>query len=195
MASIDSDQRYHPNPEILVPINGDFAGKDIVSISQFDQKSLDLLFSTAHQMEMRLVSKQIPPLLHGVVIISVGNVNFDRNRFCFESAALRLGTPSSLYIETPSSDDPYFDYRVLDIKAASPDIILISEQSGEMILRVAKALRSVEKVTPIINKSVIEKVNHADDPRWLHYDEETNGLPVSMALLALVLGKIEEKIR
>lgn len=192
MTSPDSDQRFHSNPELLVPIDGIFAGKDILSVSQFDQRSFDKLFSVVEQMEQILRTQTTSTLLRGVVIISVfDKMNISaktiKTRFAFESSILRLGGSSPLYQELPAIDDPYFDYRILDIKGAMPDAIIITHPDEDLILRAASVLRSTQGIIPLINAGVFDNVAE-DNPLFAQLE---NGLAPREALLAMVLGKIK----
>ena len=63
MVSPDSELRYRPNPELLPSINGDFTGKDIVSLTQFDRTSIGILLSEAARMEAGLSNGAIPQVL------------------------------------------------------------------------------------------------------------------------------------
>lgn len=194
MTSVDSDRRFHAS-ELSTPLNGEFSGKDILSLAQFDRVSRDLLFTYAHQMELSLAAKQIPQSLRGTVVISFVPENEIKsaaltNRVSFEAAALRMGAKNTLTTPLPNSKSPYFDSDILNIVGSLPDIILLNDPTQRIARRILKALRTIPERAPLINSAVFEPSNRfRDDPRWGHYRDSTNGLPTKMALLALVLRK------
>lgn len=192
MVSPDSGQRFHPGPELLVPIEGNFAGKDVLSMTQFDQTSLDRLSSVTARMKETLRTRTTPAILQGVIIISAFdemsiNKNTIKSRLPFESSVLRLGGPNPIHQELPRADDPEFDYKILDIKAASPDAVIITHPQEEFVLRVASVFRSVRGITPLINARVFESVDRNSALAELLED----GVALRMALLGLVLDKVK----
>ena len=171
---------FGPNGISTKPLNGIFAGKDILTIEQLDQKSFDRLNSQVELLEELLQGYRRSTLLRHVIVVSavdsmaIGNYQGTvRKRFPFEAAVSRLGG-KILNQELPSPEDPMFDYKILDIKASLPDAVLISHPNQELVQRAANVFQGTIGKIPIINTSIFE------DPKV-----ETCG-----ALVALTLGKI-----
>jgi len=159
MTSPDSDQRFHSNPELLVPIEGDFAGKDILSMSQFSRRSLERLFDVSGQIEGYLETDSVPRLLDGAHAALIFAEPSTRTRGSFGSAVLHLGGYEPLtdpYLKLfPNIEDPEFDFRILDYKAVLGDgglIVMRHPQEGA-VRKAAEVLRDVapKVVVPIIN--------------------------------------------
>ncbi len=152
MVSPDSDSRYHPHPESLPPINGDFTGKDIVSLTQFDRTSIEILFSEAAKMEANLNKGTVPQVLNGKAMFSCFSEASTRTRLSFESAHLRLGGDQPLQgPNLPRLEDPYFDYDVSSL-TYYPDVIVLRHPESGSSLRASEAIReSGGRVVPVIN--------------------------------------------
>ena len=154
MPSPDSDQRFHPGHELLVSINGDFAGKDVISMSQFDRRSLKRLFDVSEQMERHPETDFTPELLKGTGVALIFAESSTRTSGSFASAVLRLGGSPLESKDFPRVEDPEFDYVVLDYKSLCRDGIIVMRHPQEgAVKKAAEVLRSVvpEIVVPIIN--------------------------------------------
>lgn len=155
MVSPDSDQRFHPNPELLIPIEGNFSGKDILSLDQFDQVSLEKLFMVTEKMQASLKNREIPPLLNGiqVALIFADSAISIRTRMSFGAAVAYLGGNKYNQDNFRLVEDPLFEKNVLDYKAKIGDgglIVMRHSQEGAVIYA-AGILRSVPTNVPIVN--------------------------------------------
>ncbi len=140
--------------ELLPPINGDFTGKDILSMSQFDRRSLERLFDVSEEMERYLETDSTPELLRGTSVALIFTEGSTRTRGSFASAVLHLGGSPLWSTDFPEVEDPEFDYNVLDSKAVCRDGLIVMRHSQEgAVKKAAEVLRSVfpEIVVPIIN--------------------------------------------
>lgn len=154
MASPDSDQRFHPGPELLVPIEGDFAGKDILSMSQFDRASLEKLFIVSERMEQYLQTNSVPRLLEGTQIGLIFAEGSTRTSGSFRHAALKLGGDTLRSETFPMIERQEFDYKVLDFKVfCRGGLIVIRHPQEGAVAKAAEVLGSTypEIVVPIIN--------------------------------------------
>ena len=95
-----------------------------------------------------------------------------------------------LDLEPPQNDDPYFDYRILDIAACRPDIVIMDGPEEETIFKTAGILRMIRNHIPIINARAVEETMREGDARFANLGQ-MRASPTCMALLALVLGKIK----
>ena len=160
MVSPDSDQRFHPNPELLTPINDDFSGKDILSTSQLNRESFEMLFGVSELMERDLTADSTKALLTGIstAAIFVDTSASFRTRGSFVSAISHLGGLSPLTEPYPhlfpKTDDPAFDFKILAYKATCTDGLIIMRHSQEgAVKKASEVLREVypEVIVPIIN--------------------------------------------
>lgn len=154
MVSPDSEQRFHPGPELLIPIDGNFEGKDIISMKQFDRRSLERLFEVSEQVEEYLETDSVPALLDGTIVGMIFAEPSTRTHRSFESAVLYLGGSLLNSRDFPKLEDPRFDYKVLDHKAFCHDGIIVLRHPQEgAVMKAAEVLRNVypEIVVPIIN--------------------------------------------
>lgn len=150
MASPDSDQRFHPNPELLVPINGDFAGKDIISLDQFDAESLEYLFQITDKLKPVGQLGWPLKLLDGQVITLLFYEPSSRTRGSFDAATKQLGG-QTVVIENPQqfssvSKGETFEDAIRTFESYGDAIVLRHPETGSA-LRAAKAAEFV----PIIN--------------------------------------------
>lgn len=150
MVSPDSDFRYHSNPELLPLINGDFTGKDIISLDQFDPESLEHLFQVTDKLKP--VGQEGWPLklLDGRVIILLFYEPSSRTRGSFDAAAKQLGG-QTVVVENPQqfssvSKGETFDDTIRTFEAFGDAIILRHPETGSAL----KAARTAEFI-PIIN--------------------------------------------
>lgn len=84
----DYVQRYTPQR-----IHGDFTGKHIVTVEQFERQDLDALFGVAHQLRRRVVShdRAVTGLAAGRVMASLFFEASTRTDISFQAAMRRLG--------------------------------------------------------------------------------------------------------
>lgn len=92
------EQETAPNPPEM--ISGNFKGKDILSMDQFDTKSLDVLFDVTD--EMKIIGKNAKPskILEGQQAILIFYEASTRTRVSFELAMKQLGGDATV-IENP----------------------------------------------------------------------------------------------
>lgn len=150
MVSPDSELRYHQNPELLVPINGDFAGKDVISLDQFDPKSLEYLFQVTDKLKP--VGQEGWPLklLDGVVVTLLFYEPSSRTRGSFDAATKQLGG-QTIVVENPQqfssvSKGETFEDTIRTFEAYGDAIVLRHPETGSAL----KAAGAAEFV-PIIN--------------------------------------------
>ncbi len=75
----------------LRKINGDFAGKDIVSLEQFSAADLRMLFDLTHEMKQIAINKEPSQLLAGHIISLLFFEPSSRTFSSFVAAVKRLG--------------------------------------------------------------------------------------------------------
>lgn len=154
MVSPDSDQRFHPGPELLVPIEGNFAGKDVLSMSQFDRASLEILFDVSEQMERQLEANSVPKLLEGIQIGLIFAEASTRTSGSFGSVVLNLGGKFLRSDDFPRVENPKFVFKVIELKVLCQGGIIVMRHPQEgAVVKAAEVLRSTypEIVVPIIN--------------------------------------------
>lgn len=84
----DYVQRYTPQR-----IHGDFTGKHIVTVEQFERQDLEMLFGVAHQLRRRVVAHDtsVADLATGRVMASLFFESSTRTDISFQAAMRRLG--------------------------------------------------------------------------------------------------------
>jgi len=81
------DRRRGP----AVPAPAGFAGRDVLSMSQYSRDDLEWLFRTADEMHDRLAIGAVAPELKGRILVSAFFERSTRTRMVHETAMLRLG--------------------------------------------------------------------------------------------------------
>lgn len=150
MASPDSDTRFHPTPEILVPISSDFAGKDIIFLEQFNRESLNHVFEATSAMK-ELAQRDLPPdhILRGVRVVLLFYEPSSRTRASFDAATKVLGG-QTIVVENPQafssvSKGETLEDTIRTYQAYSDIIVLRHPEQGA-------AMRAAEVAdVPIIN--------------------------------------------
>ena len=150
MITPDSDSRYHPNPELPPPINGDFAGKHIVSLDQFNPKSLEHLFHVTDKLKPVGQDGWPLKLLDGQVITLLFYEPSSRTRASFEAATKQLGG-QTIVVENPQafssvSKGETFEDTIRTFESYGDAIVLRHPETG-FALKAADAAEFV----PIIN--------------------------------------------
>lgn len=95
--SIESLKSSHPEPE---KINGNFAGKDILSMDQFDTKSIEILFEHADRMKPIADNAESSEILKGKQAVMIYYEASTRTRVSFQVAMNQLGG-DPIIIENP----------------------------------------------------------------------------------------------
>lgn len=129
-------------------IGGNFEGKSILSLDQFDRESIDLVFQHAGCMG-EMVQKCMPSeILTGNIVSCLILEPSTRTHFSFLSAVKRLGggTISVTDIDPPKVSSCDFEKMVLDAAACS-DIIVIRHSEIGSAARTAEISQGI----PVIN--------------------------------------------
>jgi aspartate carbamoyltransferase len=135
---------------ILSPINSDFKDKDIVSLEQFDQKSILKLFK--HTDELKEIGQKGLPsdILAGKIVVLLFYEPSSRTRGSFDAAAKQLGG-QTIVVENPQqfssvSKGETFEDTIKVFEAYSDVIVLRHPEKGA-------AVKAAEAATlvPIVN--------------------------------------------
>lgn len=94
MSDIERDHRELPRGIEL--IKGDYSGKHVVSLRQFDPESISLLFEITDRMRTAELREFVPGLLEGKHILLLFYEPSSRTRVSFDSAAQHLGARLSV---------------------------------------------------------------------------------------------------
>src|SRR5437868_10210197 len=135
--------------DVIQKINGDFKGKDIVSLDQFSVEDLGILFSLTRKMKEIAVHNQASSLLAGYIVSLLFFEPSSRTFGSFAAAVKRLGG-QTLEIQNPEtvssvSKGESFEDTIRTFEAYSDAIVLRHRQAGSA--RIAAEVASV----PIIN--------------------------------------------
>jgi aspartate carbamoyltransferase catalytic subunit len=138
------------NRNELAMINGDFRGKDIVSLNQFTLEDIQLLFPVIHQMKQMAVNHEPSSLLAGHIISLLFFEPSSRTFSSFSAAVKRLGG-QTIEIQNPEivssvSKGESFEDTIRVFEAYSSALVLRHPQPGSALA----AARSAEFV-PVIN--------------------------------------------
>ena len=130
-------------------INGNFKGKDILSLDQFDSVSLGRLFDATAQTKKLLEERKTPKLLQGSIVSLYFDEPSTRTRASFGSATKRLGG-TTIEMGNPQSPNNVTGesfYKVVSTCKACSDIIVIRHpQTGA-----AEKATDISKTIPVIN--------------------------------------------
>src|SRR5579883_1874497 len=134
----------------LRKINGDFAGKDIVSLEQFSAADLRMLFDLTHEMKQIAINKEPSQLLAGHIISLLFFEPSSRTFSSFVAAVKRLGG-QTIEIQNPEMTASIykgesFEDTIRVLEAYSDAIVLRHRTSGAA-KRAADAAESI----PVIN--------------------------------------------
>ncbi len=143
MAAINS-------PSTLAKINGNFYQKDILSLSQFDQKSINYLFDVARQMRFIAKNALSSDILKGTISTLIFYEPSSRTRGSFDAAIKQLGG-QTVVVENPQqfssvSKGETFEDTIRVFESYCDAIVIRHPQAGSA-LKAAK----VAKFIPIIN--------------------------------------------
>ncbi len=134
----------------ILPIESNYLGKDIVSISQFDQDSILKLFNSVASVK-EAGQKGLPlPLLDGKIIVLLFYEPSSRTRSSFDAAAKQLGG-QTIVVENPQqfssvSKGETFEDTIRVFEAYCDIIVLRHPELGA-----AKRAAETAKFVPIIN--------------------------------------------
>jgi len=134
----------------LRKINGDFAGKDIISLDQFSAADLHILFNLTREMKRIAVNKEPSRLLAGHIISLLFFEPSSRTFGSFAAAVKRLGG-QTIEIQNPETTASIykgesFEDTIRVLEAYSDAIVLRHRTSGAA-KRAADAAESI----PVIN--------------------------------------------
>ncbi len=141
-----------PTPEFNLPrIDGDFEGKHIVSLEQFDINSLDYLFYQVPTMKEIALDRQESHLLKGDIVTHVFYEPSTRTRVSFQASVEQLGG-RAIIVENPQafssvSKGESFEDTIRTLAAYCDAIVLRHPEEGFA----KKAAEVVNGIIPIIN--------------------------------------------
>lgn len=134
--------------EVLIPINGDFFLKDIISLDQFDRKSIEFLFRQATKIK-KTPTKKLLKILSGKVI---GLLFFEPSTRTFSSnsaAVKRLGG------QTVEQQNPMQNSSVVKGETIEDTTMMMSQYVDAIVMRHFQVgtLKKVAEVAdiPVIN--------------------------------------------
>lgn len=109
----------------LVPekINGNFKGKDILSMEQFDLASIDRLFKVTREMSETAKNARPPQILSGNTIALVFCEPSSRTRLSFDAATKKLGGQTITFNEDPQQFSPVVDRKVFEAKIQTIEVL------------------------------------------------------------------------
>ena len=184
--------------ERLIPIAGDFFLKDIVSLDQFDQKSIELLFHQVSKIK-KTPTKKLLKILSGKIIALLFFEPSTRT-FSSNSAAIkRLGG------QTIEHQNPMQNSSVVKGETIEDTIMMIEQYSDAIVIRHPQ-VGTAEKVAkvadiPIVNAgdgvgehptqalldmfTVYEKYQHLDHLKGLLVGDLLNGRTVHSTIKGL----------
>lgn len=132
---------------MLQPIKGYFRGKDIVSLDQFDRKSIELLFKSVLKIKKtqpeKLV-KTLPGKVVGLLFFEPSTRTFSSN----SSAAKRLGA-ATIEHQNPSTNSSVVKGETIE------DTIKIMEQYSDAIVIRHPQVGTAEKVAGVADVPII----------------------------------------
>lgn len=131
-------------------IKGDFVHKNILSLSQFDRKSLDLLFATTRKIITKCKQNKCPQSLAGKIITLLFFEPSSRTFSSFSSAIKRLGGQTVEYqnpMETSSAVKGESLADTIRVFESYSDLIVIRHQTEGTAQAAAEAAR----FAPIVN--------------------------------------------
>ncbi len=147
MTSLHEQQRPLSGPE---KINGNFRGKDILSMDQFDTRSLNLLFDVTRNMREIAVNAEPCDVLKGKQAVLLFYEPSSRTRGSFDAAMKQLGG-QTIVIEDPQHFSSVAKGETLEdtirtFEAYSDLIVLRHDKTGSL----QKAADIAESV-PLVN--------------------------------------------
>ncbi|MEK7177646.1 MAG: aspartate carbamoyltransferase [Patescibacteria group bacterium] len=184
--------------EVLIPINGDFFLKDVISLDQFDRRSVEKVFSKAAKIK-KTSSKELLKILSGKVI---GLLFFEPSTRTFSSnsaAVKRLGG------QTVEHQNPMQTSSVVKGETIE-DTTMMMEQYVDAIVMRHPQVGTLEKVAevadiPVINAgdgigehptqalldmfTIYEKHGHLDNIKGLMVGDLLNGRTVHSLIKGL----------
>lgn len=136
------------NKEKLIPIRGDFFLKDIVSLDQFDQKSIELLFRQVIKIK-KTSTKKLLKILSGKIVALLFFEPSTRTFSSNSSAVKRLGG------QTIEHQNPMQNSSVIKGETIEDTIKMIEQYSDAIVIRyplvgTAKKAAKVADI-PVIN--------------------------------------------
>ncbi len=136
--------------EVLQPINGDYRGKDIVSLEQFSADDLQILFTLTQHMKRIALNNEPSQLLAGMLISLLFFEPSSRTFGSFAAAVKRLGG-QTLEMQNPEMVSSIykgesFEDTIRVFEAYADAIVLRHYQVGA-----AKRAAQASETVPIIN--------------------------------------------
>jgi len=136
--------------DTLVPIDGDFKGRDIISLDQFSQDDLHKIFTLTQTMKHIAVHNEPATLLAGTLTALLFYEPSSRTFSSFAAAVKRLGG-QTLDIQSPETvtsvyKGETFEDTIRVFEAYSDAIVLRHKQAGA-----AKQTADAAEFVPVIN--------------------------------------------
>lgn len=186
----------------LNKINGDFKGKDIISLDQFSQKDIKILFSLVPKMREIAIKAMPSKIIAGKIIVLLFYEPSSRTFGSFSTAVKQIGgqTVEILNPQQFSSvvKGETFEDTIRVFEAYSDAIVLRHPQAGA-----AQAASDVAKNVPIINAgngvgehptqalldlyTIYEKFKKLDNLKVLMTGDMLNGRTVHSLIRGLAL--------
>lgn len=186
----------------LIPIEGDFFLKDVVSLDQFDRKSVEKVFATAAKIK-KTPAKKLLKILSGKV---VGLLFFESSTRTFSSnsaAVKRLGG------QTVEHQNPMLNSSVVKGETIEDTTMMMAQYVDAIVMRHFRpgTLEKVAEVAdiPVINAgdgigehptqalldmfTIYEKHKHIDNIRGLIVGDLLNGRTVHSLIKGLSIFK------
>jgi aspartate carbamoyltransferase len=135
------------NKEKLIPIKGDFFLKDIVSLDQFDQKSIELLFRQVIKIK-KTPTKKLLKILSGKIVALLFFEPSTRTFSSNSSAVKRLGG------QTIEHQNPMQNSSVIKGETIEDTIKMIEQYSDAIVIR-HPLVGTAKKVAKVANIPVI----------------------------------------
>lgn len=134
----------------LVRIDGDFVGKDVVSLDQFGPDDIHRLFELTHEMKRLAVNHEPSHLLAGLVVSLLFFEPSSRTFGSFASAIKRLGG-QTVEIQNPETSSSVskgesFEDTIQVFEAYSDAIVLRHPLPGS-----AKRAAEAARIVPVVN--------------------------------------------
>jgi aspartate carbamoyltransferase catalytic subunit len=134
----------------LAMINGNFTGKDIISLDQFSSEDLHLLFRLTYKMKQIVLKNQPSHLLAGNIVSLLFFEPSSRTFSSFAAAVKRLGG-ETIEIQNPETTTSCFKGEsfedTLHVFEAYSDAIVLRHNVAGSAKRAAKVVSSI----PVIN--------------------------------------------
>lgn len=182
----------------LIPINGDFFLKDVISLDQFDRKSIEFLFQQVKEIK-KTSSKKLLKILQGKII---GLLFFEPSTRTFSSnsaAVKRLGG------QTVEHQNPMQNSSVVKGETIEDTTMMMSQYVDAIVMRHFQVgtLKKVAEVAdvPVINAgdgigehptqalldmfTIYEKHKHLDNIKGLMVGDLLNGRTVHSLIKGL----------